>query len=53
MTTLDRAQPAAAPLPAEGWRTRDILVTAVIGVVFGVVFASWWGLSGHSKSVST
>ena len=23
------------------WRTRDILITAVIGVVFGVVFAAW------------
>src|SRR5439155_4635946 len=23
------------------WRTRDILVAAVIGVAFGVVFAAW------------
>jgi energy-coupling factor transport system substrate-specific component len=23
------------------WRTRDILVTAIIGVAFGVVFAAW------------
>jgi energy-coupling factor transport system permease protein len=27
--------------PAEAWRTRDIVVTAVIGVVFGVVFWAW------------
>ncbi len=28
--------------PAEtGWRTRDIVVTAVIGVAFGVVFWTW------------
>ncbi len=26
---------------AEAWRTRDIVITAVIGVVFGVVFAAW------------
>ncbi len=29
-----------------GWRTRDIVVTAIIGVVFGVVFQVWnlvWG----------
>lgn len=31
-----------APAPAaRGWRTRDIVVTAVIGVVFGVVFQVW------------
>jgi energy-coupling factor transport system permease protein len=41
MTTLDRAQPAGAPPRTDAWRTRDILVTAVIGVVFGVVFAYW------------
>jgi energy-coupling factor transport system substrate-specific component len=29
---------AAAP---DGWRTRDIVVTAVIGVAFGVVFWFW------------
>lgn len=41
MTTLDRARPAGIPARAEAWRTRDILVTAMIGVVFGVVFAFW------------
>jgi len=25
----------------QAWRTRDILVTAIIGVAFGVVFAAW------------
>jgi energy-coupling factor transport system permease protein len=40
VTTVDRAQPApAVALPA--WRTRDIVVTAVIGVAFGVVFWAW------------
>jgi energy-coupling factor transport system substrate-specific component len=32
------------PVPAAdaaGWRTRDITVTAIIGVVFGVVFWAW------------
>jgi len=50
MTTADRARSAAqAPVPAPSaaaWRTRDILVTAMIGVTFGVVFWAWalaWG----------
>ena len=34
---------AQAALPETRWRTRDIVVAAVIGVAFGVVF--WvWGL---------
>ena len=33
--------PAVAASPATRWRTRDILVTAIIGVVFGVVFWAW------------
>jgi len=37
MTTMDRAQ---RPM-STSWRTRDILVAAVIGVVFGVVFFAW------------
>jgi len=41
MTTFDRAQRAATPAAPSAWRTRDILVTAVIGVVFGIVFAAW------------
>jgi energy-coupling factor transport system substrate-specific component len=37
------AGPAARPagLPDTAWRTRDIVVTAVIGVAFGVVFWAW------------
>lgn len=37
MTTMDQAQRPAS----RTWRTRDILVAAVIGVVFGVVFIAW------------
>jgi energy-coupling factor transport system substrate-specific component len=43
MTTAERAQGSAPPSPFAAWRTRDILVTAVIGVVFGVVFFVWNG----------
>ena len=32
---------ASAALPDTRWRTRDIVVTAVIGVAFGVVFWAW------------
>src|SRR5262245_2014509 len=40
MTTIDRAQTAAPtqPVAVAPWRTRDILIVAVIGVAFGVVF---------------
>ena len=40
------AAPAAGALPDTTWRTRDIVVAAVIGVAFGVVFWAWglaWG----------
>jgi energy-coupling factor transport system substrate-specific component len=40
MTTVDRLQPTPAS-PFDAWRTRDIVVTAVIGVAFGVVFFVW------------
>lgn len=39
MATAQQATPGAAPL--DEWRTRDIVVTAVIGVAFGVVFWFW------------
>ncbi len=40
-STIDATAPTA--LPETRWRTRDIVVAAVIGVAFGVVF--WvWGL---------
>lgn len=31
----------SAPLPDTRWRTRDIVIAAVIGVAFGVVFWAW------------
>jgi energy-coupling factor transport system substrate-specific component len=34
-------QPHASPSSESRWRTRDIVVTAVVGVAFGVVFAAW------------
>lgn len=45
MTTAERADrpvtPSPVPMAPSAWRTRDILVAAVIGVVFGVVFFAW------------
>jgi energy-coupling factor transport system substrate-specific component len=45
VTTAQRAQrvpaPPDPPAVSREWRTRDILVTAVIGVAFGVVFWAW------------
>jgi energy-coupling factor transport system substrate-specific component len=35
------SQPAAAGAAISQWRTRDIVVTAVIAVAFGVVFQIW------------
>ncbi len=43
MTTSDRAP--AITLADPRWRTRDILVTAVLGVAFGVVFWFWNNLA--------
>ncbi len=40
-TTSNPSARLAATDPATRWRTRDILVTAIIGVVFGVVFWAW------------
>lgn len=37
MVSTDRSQSTRAA----GWRTRDIVITAVIGVAFGVVFWAW------------
>ena len=34
-------QPGLAAVPDVRWRTRDIVVTAIIGVAFGVVFWAW------------
>ena len=38
-TTFDA--PAPASVPDTRWRTRDIVITAVIGVAFAVVFWAW------------
>lgn len=38
-TTLSR--PGADPADLTRWRTRDIVVAAIIGVAFGVVFWAW------------
>ncbi len=40
MTTIASSRGTAAP-PSRAWRTRDIVVTAIIGVTFGVVFWVW------------
>ena len=38
-TTL--GSPALTAAPDTRWRTRDIVIAAVIGVAFGVVFWAW------------
>src|SRR6185369_7284313 len=39
--TTTYGTPAATIVPDTRWRTRDIVVAAVIGVAFGVVFWAW------------
>ena len=39
--TTTYGNPAAAAMPDTHWCTRDIVVAAVIGVAFGVVFWAW------------
>jgi energy-coupling factor transport system substrate-specific component len=47
MAGSDRTMAAPTGMSATTWRTRDIVVAAVIGVAFGVVF--WiWGLAWAS-----
>jgi energy-coupling factor transport system permease protein len=41
MMTSTSATSAPAITPDQRWRTRDIVVAAVIGVAFGVVFWAW------------
>src|SRR4029078_12268620 len=49
MTTIGATTPST--LPDTHWRTRDIVVAAVIGVAFGVVF--WvWGLLWYGPFVA-
>jgi energy-coupling factor transport system substrate-specific component len=55
MTTLDRFQPSSAAPPSAAWRTRDIVVAAVIGVAFGVVFWAWnlvWSVVAPASAVA-
>lgn len=44
MTILNPAQPGVPSAPFAAWRTRDILLAAIVGAVFGVVFAVWNGI---------
>lgn len=41
MAGSDQAMAERSGLPTTTWRTRDIVVAAVIGVAFGVVFWAW------------
>ena len=41
MTTATIMRPGADPADLTRWRTRDIVVAAIIGVTFGVVFWAW------------
>lgn len=41
MVGSDRVMAEPAGVPTTAWRTRDIVVAAVIGVAFGVVFWAW------------
>jgi energy-coupling factor transport system substrate-specific component len=36
--------PSTRPRSAPGWRTREVVVTAVLGAAFGVVFWAWGNL---------
>ena len=44
MTFINRTQAATPPGAFASWRTRDILLAAILGVAFGVVFFVWNGL---------
>lgn len=53
MSTVAQAQRPASP--SATWRTRDILVAALIGVVFGIVFAVWnqvWSIVAPASAVA-
>ncbi len=41
MASTAHGTTVVAPLPDTRWRTRDIVIAAVIGVAFGVVFWAW------------
>ena len=44
MTTTNRVTAPAAPGRMAAWRTRDVLLAAILGVSFGVVFFVWNGI---------
>ena len=44
MTTIRQMPTTSAPAPDLRWRTRDIVVAAVIGVAFGVAFVVGGGI---------
>jgi energy-coupling factor transport system substrate-specific component len=55
VTTVDQAQRSARPAPSEAWTTRDIVVAAMIGVTFGVVFWAWnfvWSIVAPASVVA-
>lgn len=41
---MSAVSPSTRSGPGPGWRTREVLVTAVLGVAFGVVFWAWGNL---------
>jgi energy-coupling factor transport system permease protein len=54
VATVDQARRTGAATP-DTWRTRDILVAAVIGVVFGVVFWAWnlvWSVVAPATAIA-
>ncbi|HXI46907.1 MAG TPA: ECF transporter S component [Candidatus Acidoferrales bacterium] len=54
MLGTNQATTGSVPLPDTTWRTRDIVVAAVIGVAFGVVFWVWgiaWGAFGPLNAI--
>jgi energy-coupling factor transport system substrate-specific component len=54
MTSIEQARPAPGQ-PVADWRTKDILLAAMIGVVFGVIFAVWnyvWTIFAPASAVA-
>jgi len=42
---MSSVAPPLRPAGGAGWRTREVVVTAVLGVAFGVVFWAWGNLA--------
>ena len=51
MATIDFESEGRRRRPRRAWRTRDIVVTAIIGVTFGVVIWIWNGLLGRRSTL--